>query len=270
MDNIIIYTTGKMSDYWLENQSLKSTPHILRSEVAKRLCANLPIMKIEPKTILCQSRDNVFLVDLLKQYYPNATIYTDDDVTRHRLSFNDHSIDMIVSNLYAHWHNDVVDYFQQCRRLLRSDGLLLFSMLGRDTLYELYCSFKAAGCLRRVHRFMDMHDVGDVLLKLRFSGPIMETEHITLTYNHPQAICRDLQQMDSQNKRADRPRALTGKQFWQTMLTAYEQFSVDGLYPATYEVIYGHAWMIQQQITHQNNHFTNEIAIDVSDIKNSS
>jgi malonyl-CoA O-methyltransferase len=70
----------------------------------------------------------------------------------------------------------------------------------------------------------------------------MDAEWITLTYEGVDGLMRDLRVLGAGNATTDRPRGLTGRNRLAAMRAAYERFRADGRLPATYEVVYGHAW----------------------------
>jgi malonyl-CoA O-methyltransferase len=87
-----------------------------------------------------------------------------------------------------------------------------------------------------------MHDLGDMLVHAGFAEPVMDMERITLTYAEPSALMRDLKAIGARNATVGRPRGLTGRARWQRMLAALEKFRREKRLPATFEVVYGHAW----------------------------
>jgi malonyl-CoA O-methyltransferase len=126
----------------------------------------------------------------------------------------------------------------------------MFSTLGPDTLMELRHSWEAADGYNHVNAFMDMHDVGDALVRAGLADPVMDVERITITYHDVVGLMRDLKNLGAHNVSAGRPQSLTGKGRLRAMRVAYEAFRrKDGLLPATYEVVYGHAWAPQASLS---------------------
>jgi malonyl-CoA O-methyltransferase len=141
------------------------------------------------------------------------------------------------------WCNDPDRVLRECRRVLRPGGVLHFTTLGPDTLVELRRAWQAADPGHvHVSRFLDMHDVGDALVRAGFAEPVLDVERYTLTYPDARDLMRDLKTIGAHNATAGRARGLTGKGVLQRMLDAYESFRSGGLLPATYEVVFAQAW----------------------------
>lgn len=159
-----------------------------------------------------------------------------------QLPLADASVDMIFSNLAIQWCNDLDAAFSGMHRVLRTDGLLTFSTLGPDTLKELRAASKTYGERVSVSRFFDMHDIGDALVRAGFSAPVLDVERVVLTYDDAIDVMRDLKAIGAHNAADGRGRGLQGRDFLKKITANYEQFRRDGKLPATFEVVYGHAW----------------------------
>ena len=151
-------------------------------------------------------------------------------------------VDLVWSNLALQWCNDLDVTFAGVRRVLAPNGLFMFSTFGPDTLRELRQAFGAVDGYTHVSRFQDMHDIGDALARAGFAEPVMDMEHFTLTYDDVAGLMRDLKALGAHNATQGRRHGLAGKTAWRRMESAYEQLRRDGKLPATYEVVYGHAW----------------------------
>jgi malonyl-CoA O-methyltransferase len=92
-----------------------------------------------------------------------------------------------------------------------------------------------------VNRFVDMHNVGDVLVASGFRDPVMDAQRIVLQYREVRSLMQDLKAIGAHNAALERPAGLTGKGVLQRMLAAYETHRDGSVYPATYEVIIGAA-----------------------------
>lgn len=165
------------------------------------------------------------------------------------LPFGPNSIDLVWSNLALHWHPQPDRVFAEWRRVLRVDGLLMFSNFGPDTFRELRAAFAAIDESSYVLPFVDMHDFGDQLVEAGFSTPVMDMEFITVTYDSPQALLADVRALGG-NPLTTRRRGLIGRAAWQRMLAALErQRRPDGKLGLTFEVIYGHAFRPAPRVT---------------------
>ena len=150
------------------------------------------------------------------------------------------SMGLVWSNLAIQWCNDLDGAFSELARVLQPEGLLMFSTFGPDTLKELRAA--TTNSHTHVSRFIDMHDIGDALVRAGFSTPVLDVEHYTLTYDDVKSVMTDLKSIGAHNATAGRARGLQGRGFLQNLVQNYEQFRVAGKLPATFEVVYGHAW----------------------------
>jgi len=152
------------------------------------------------------------------------------------------SFDLVFSNLTLQWCPDPDRVFREVRRVLGERSLFLFTTFGPDTLRELREAWREVDGYGHVHDFADMHDLGDALIRAGFAEPVMDVEHLTVTYPSARELMRDLKRIGARNAAADRPRALTGRRRLQAVEQAYERFRDGERLPATYEVVYGTAW----------------------------
>ncbi len=71
----------------------------------------------------------------------------------------------------------------------------------------------------------------------------MEMEYLTLTYADLKDLLRELKAIGAQTVATDRRSGLMGRATWGRLSERYEAFRREGRLPATYEIIYGHAWV---------------------------
>ena len=154
------------------------------------------------------------------------------------------SLGLAWSNLMLHWLDDPLPAFRELHRVLEVGGLLMFSVLGPDTLQELRAAGDKAGVNPPLRRFLDMHDVGDMLLAAGFSDPVMDMEMITLTYQSPRGLLADQRRL---GVRAGMFGTM-GWRDWRRVFAAYGLDRVAGRLPASFEIIYGHAWKPQPRL----------------------
>lgn len=152
------------------------------------------------------------------------------------------SIDLIWSNLSLLGQDTPDKALAECHRILPVGGLLMFCTLGPDTLKELRAAFLGVDTYQHVHDFIDMHDIGDALIRQGFSSPVMDMERLTVTYDSLTELFWDLKHSGMNNASMNRRLGFMGKATWQKMLSQYEVFRQNGELPASFEVIYGHAW----------------------------
>ncbi|MBM3351382.1 MAG: malonyl-ACP O-methyltransferase BioC [Betaproteobacteria bacterium] len=154
------------------------------------------------------------------------------------------SAGLIWSNLAIQWCHDLDVALQEFHRVLQPEGLLMFSTFGPDTLRELRVAADVASGneYTSVSRFIDMHDIGDALVRAGFSAPVLDVERFTLTYDDAKSVMRDLKNIGAHNATDGRARGLMGRSYFSKLEAAYEQFRQDGKLPATFEVVYAHAW----------------------------
>lgn len=158
------------------------------------------------------------------------------------LPFADAAIDLVHSNLCLQWCEDPGLAIAEFRRVLRPGGVMLFSTFGPDTLKELRAAFAEVDDQPHVSRFIDMHDIGDALLVTGFRDPVLEREDFMLTYADVPALMHELRAIGATNADSRRQRSLTGRGRLQRVAAAYERFRRDGRLPASYEVVYAHAF----------------------------
>ncbi len=248
---------------------------VLQREVATRMLERLDYIKYQPGSILDVGAGTGFCSHQLAGRYAKAEIYVLDFAlnmlqqaqghagwwqrfrNRYRfiagdaeqLPLADGSIDMLVSSLAIQWCNDLDQAFAEFRRVLAPGGMLMFTTFGPDTLKELRASWAAVDGEVHVNHFYDMHDVGDALMRHGFAEPVMDTEYITMTYRDALTLMKELKQIGAHNVTQGRSRHLTGKSQLKKMLAAYEQFRQDDVLPASYEIVYGHAWAPAQSVS---------------------
>ena len=179
---------------------------------------------------------------LNKLFRPKRLICADIE----NLPIADNSMDVVWSNLAIQWCNDLDKSFTGVARLLKPNSLFIFSTFGPDTLKELRAASNNGDT--HVSRFIDMHDIGDALTRHGFNAPVLDVERYTLTYDNVRAVMQDLKSIGANNATRGRGRGLTGKGFFKQLAVQYEQFRVAGKLPATFEVIYGHAWTAEAKV----------------------
>ncbi len=224
----------------------------IEAEVGARMLERLDYVKIAPRRILDAGSGPAREAKALLRRYPKAQFLALDfalprlrrrflekkilvcgDIVQ--LPLAEGSVDLVWSNMALHWTADPQRALREFERVLAPQGLLMLSTLGPDTLKEL----RAAAGTARVHAFIDMHDVGDMLVAAGFAAPVMDMEMIAMEYTGSNDLLTDLRASGQTSARADRARGLAGRRFGAQLRA--------GLAPrATFEVVYGHAWKREQ------------------------
>ncbi|MCF6282642.1 MAG: malonyl-ACP O-methyltransferase BioC [Candidatus Polarisedimenticolaceae bacterium] len=237
---------------------------VLQRETGQRLIDRMDMIKFQPTTILDLGAGTGVATAALAKKFKKAQIYALDFAlpmliqTRKRgswlrrprcicgdmeqLPLADQTVDFIYSNAALQWSNDLEKTFREFKRVLKPGGLLMFTTFGPDTLHELRASWAAVDGTTHVTPFPDMHDVGDAMMRAGLATPVMDVDRMALTYESVSALMKDLKRLGAHNVAQSRHRGLTGKARMQGMINAYESFRKDDRLPATYEVVYGHAW----------------------------
>ncbi len=252
---------------------------VLQREVCDRLLERLDYMTLQPARVLDVGGGTGYGTAHLRTRYPDAELYALDiapamlaavrsrfpppswgqraldrftaaaprgaqlvcaDMGRLPLAAN--SCNLVWSSLALQWAQDLEATFRGFHRVLAPGGLLMFATFGPDTLKELRAAFAAVDDAPHVNTFIDLHDIGDMLIHAGFTSPVMEMEMLTLTYADLKALMRDLKGIGAHNAAAARRRGLLGKSAWARLEQAYEANRSGGRLPATFEVVYGHAW----------------------------
>ncbi len=158
------------------------------------------------------------------------------------LPFADGVFDLLWSNLALHWHGEPHRVFPEWHRVTAEGGLVLFSMFGPDTLKEVRQALASVDTDPHTLRFVDMHDVGDMLVHGGWSTPVMDMETHTITYERADTLLHDLRMMGGfpAGTGGLRSRAWLGR-----LKAALEMLrNADGVIPLTFEIVYGHAWKL--------------------------
>jgi malonyl-CoA O-methyltransferase len=262
-----------------ENAATDYDAHaLLQHEVCKRMLERLEYIKIEPSTILDGGAGTGNAMAGLRSRYPGSSLI-ELDVARSMvrravgrlkwwqrlplvrapvhgvcadleyLPFRKESVGLIWSNLALQWVADLPRTLVELHRVLEPGGLIMFSTFGPDTLKELRGSYEGTDGRTHVNRFVDMHDIGDMLVAARYADPVMDMEQLTLTYDDVRTLMRDLKAIGAHNATHGRPAGLSAKSLLRTVERNYEAFRREGKLPATFEIVYGHAWKPQARVS---------------------
>ncbi len=247
----------------------------LQKEVASRLLERLELMNVKPERVLDAGCGTGFCTRALKKKYKKAKIIGVDiapgmiDLANkenglfsklgfskvesnkieyhcadiNKLPFDNNHFDLVFSNLAVQWIMEPKLAFLELNRVLKPGGILIFSSMGEETLNELKQSWSSVDKRIHVNHFFDMKQVGDQVFSSNFENTVMDRDIITMTYQTMVGLMKDLKAIGANNLNSERPKGLMGKTKFNQLKAAYEKFRwEDGQLPATYDVIYGHAW----------------------------
>lgn len=237
---------------------------VLQAQVRNVLLERLDLTRLEPRVVLDLGAATGQGARALKQRYPSARVIAVDAsasmlrvagrrrrwlrpfalvrADAARLPFAGASVDMVFSNLLLPWC-DPDALLAELRRVLAPRGLLTLTALGPDTLKELRTAWAAADAHIRVGEFLDMHDLGDALVRAGFAAPVLDVELYTLRYTDVRGLTADLKATGARNAAAGRLKGLTSPRKLAAMQKAYEAHREGGRLPATCEVVFAQAWV---------------------------
>ncbi len=251
------------------NRAAKSYDHaaILQEEILGRLLGRLQYIRHQPQTIIDIGCGTGKAVPGLQKAYSGARVVAVDlahemalrareryrwlarkrvvTADMERLPFADNSFDLVFSSLALQWCNDLDVTLGEFARIGRPGTLLMFASFGPGTLQELAASWRAIDDRHaHVHRFMDMHDVGDAMLRAGFADPVVDAETIRMEYREFRRLLDDLREIGASNAEIGRRRGLMTPGQLRRLEASYREQGFDNdRFIASYEVVYGHAWL---------------------------
>jgi len=245
---------------------------VLQREVCERMLERLHLVKLQPQRIVDIGAGTGWGVQGLMKHYRSAQVIALDlsmaMLGRSKskggwlrkpglicgdaesLAIANNSVDIVFSSLMLQWC-DAKKVFAEFQRILKPGGMLMFSSFGPDTLKELRHSWKQVDDKIHVNTFVDMHDLGDALLTQGFAEPVMDMDLMKLTYQDAKSVMMDLKNIGANTPMKNESRGLITPRKFQRVLDAYESFRVEDVVPATYEVVYGHAWKAESSSSQQ-------------------
>ena len=238
---------------------------ILPEELLNRLLQRLQYIRHQPETIIDIGCGTGMGVSGLQKAYPRARVCAVDiayemllqarssfrllskkrlvTADMERLPFAAQAFDLVFSSLAMQWSNDLGATLREFARVSRPGALLMFSSFGPATLQELDASWQALDAHPHVHRFLDMHDVGDAMLAAGFAQPVVDAETIRVEYRDFRSLLDDLRNTGASNADVSRRRGLMTPATLRRLEQSYREHGFDNnKFVASYEVVYGHAW----------------------------
>ena len=241
----------------------------VQGEIRARLLERLDIVRLQPTAVLDLGAGTGHATRELKRRYPAAQVIALDSslamlrasasqqrflrkfspvcADAHRLPLPSQSFDLVLSNLLLEWCYDPDAVFAEVARVLRPKGLFTFTTLGPDTLKEVRELWRGVDAFTHVHRFIDMHDYGDALLRAGFAEPVMDTERLTVTYRDLPTLLAEIRGSGARNIAQGRPRGFTGRARGAVVRSRSDALGRNELLRISVEVVHGHAWAVGER-----------------------
>jgi malonyl-CoA O-methyltransferase len=247
-----------------QRQTLAAEPPWLHGEVARRMAERLTVFKLVPAVVVDWWSRSGASSELLRSAYPKAqhirvepeAVLRQPQVVapwwsmqRWRTSepvaesaVPDAQAQLLWANMMLHAVADPGALLAQWRKALSMQGFVMFSTLGPDSLKSLREVYRQAGWGQSHAPFVDMHDLGDMLMRAGFADPVMDQEMLRLTWATPAALLAELRGLGS-NADPSRCAGLRTPR-WRARLEAAlaERAGADGRIALEFEVVYGHAF----------------------------
>jgi len=175
----------------------------------------------------------------------------------------DGGVQMLWANMALHLSAEPQALLASWYRALAPHGFLMFSCLGPDTVRELRALYGELGWPPPGHEFTDMHDWGDMLAHAGFADPVMDMEHLTLTWETPDRMLQELRELGANLHPARFP-ALRGRGWRRRLELAIGERlrNAQGRLALTFEIIYGHAVKPQPRVR-----LADESAVSLQDMR---
>ena len=140
------------------------------------------------------------------------------------------------------WCNNLSDIFKKAKLILKPGGLFIFSTFGPNTLFELKNVTKKISNYQKTNNFLDILSIKDKLIDEGFIDPVIDSEEFCLTYKNINKLFLDLRKIGATSGFKSKKIGLSGKSYLKLISDGYKEYSYDGIYPATYEAVYGYVW----------------------------
>jgi len=161
----------------------------------------------------------------------------------HQLPFKAGTFDLIFANQVLHWTTDMPALLKEWQRVLTKEGALFMSTLGTDTFKEIKQAFSTIDNYDHVNAYLDMHDVGDMLVRNGFTDPIVDMTYLYARFSSLTALFKSLKCQGVRLIHTNRVSGLMGRKKWmqftQQMNILKEE---EDAFLLTYEVVFAHAW----------------------------
>ena len=158
------------------------------------------------------------------------------------IPLQDGSVDLVFSNLLLPWVNDLPACLAEIGRVLRKDGVFAFATFGPGSLGEIRAAWSSLDQDWHANAYPDMHDVGDALVRAGLREPVLDVDHLRVTYRDTDSLYQDLTNSGARNSLQKRRKSLTGKHRFRQMEENLRAAAENGALSLNLELVYGHAW----------------------------
>lgn len=238
--------------------------------VAERLFERLSLLKAEPHRVVDLGAGTGSRLQHLQKIFPEAIVVAADlsvsllceagtvpfwrrkpplvCLDANQLPFVDECIDLVVSNLMLPWIHPPDQFATELQRILSPTGVFFISTAGPDTLMELRSAWSKVDSNAHVNLLLDMHDIGDLLLRSGIADPVIDAERLQINYSSVDSLLDELVSCGALNVLNGRRRGLYGSDIRQHLSRHYPK-NDDGSVTATLELIYAHGWKGERKST---------------------
>ena len=248
----------------------------VQKEVSERMIKRLKFLKSKPLNILDIGCGTGYLSNLISQHLPNSNIvcmdFSYEMVSQCKnknikleplvadaeyMPFKTSIFDLVISSFTLHWCQQIDKIFSDIFRILKNNGNFMFTTVGPDTLKELRDAYKLIDNYEHINTFDDMHTYGDILLSSGFHDPVMDVERLIIEYKNFNEVLQSLRKTGASTVIYNQSK-FTAKKSLKNLESYYKKNNKNGLFPVTYEMIYGVAWKRSTQ-----NPINNEVVIPI-------
>jgi len=255
--------------------------------VSEQLLERLGLLAIEPEIVLDLGCRNGYQLAALQACYPRAKVFGSEIVSTpsqkpsglinrllrkksfpgsniiesdpHDLQFDDGSVDLVVSNLMLPWCHSPEIVFSEVARVLKADGVFMFTTAGPDTLKEYRDIWSGIDPYMHAFGLADMHDIGDALLSAGFAAPVLDRDNIQVDYPSIEALQHELRAVGAGNIASGRRNGLMSPDVPRRLSA---DARAGGRFVVSLELIHGHGWKGELRPSGQNSDSEYKIPVD--------
>jgi len=262
--------------------------------LSERLLGRLDVLAMKPNRILDLGCRNGYQMAALRERFPDATLIGADPAPGavvdwpsswpawlrrrpkappmiacdpHHLPFPDQQFDLVVSNLLLPFCHAPHAVFAEVARVLDTGGAFFFTSVGPDTLLEYREAWADVDAQMHVFGVIDMHDLGDAMLRSGFAAPVLDRDNLTVDYPSIDALQEELISVGASNIADGRRRGLMAPSVRKVLRAKAEQHP---RFPVTVELVQGHGWkgeLKTQGFENNRNNSSGEYRVSIESLR---